>query len=214
MKTTARDTILRKVKEALKIKGQLSPAPDFKSEIYIEQAPDLVENFAQNFMNAKGVLFFCENQSEFINLLKNYISEKEIKHLFVFEKSIQELLDTNSLEYKTGENTFLLADASITTCECLLSRTGGMFVTSATESGRRLSVYPPIHIVVAYTSQIVKEINDGIQKVKVKYEGNIPSMISMITGPSRTADIEKTLVLGAHGPKELTLFLIDDSIQH
>jgi L-lactate dehydrogenase complex protein LldG len=214
MKTSARDTILRKVKEALKNKGQQSTAPDFTSEVYIAQADDIIENFAEKFINAKGVLFFCENNAEFISLLNSYITDKELKNLFVFEKNIQENLDSNKIEYKTGENTFLLADASITTCECLISRTGGMFVTSATESGRRLSVYPPIHIVVAYTSQIVKEINDGINLIKNKYEGQIPSMISMITGPSRTADIEKTLVLGAHGPKELTLFLIDDSLQH
>jgi L-lactate dehydrogenase complex protein LldG len=43
-----------------------------------------------------------------------------------------------------------------------------------------------------------------------KYGNKLPSMISMITGASRTADIEKTLVMGAHGPKELVLFLIDD----
>ena len=43
-----------------------------------------------------------------------------------------------------------------------------------------------------------------------RYGANMPSMISFITGASRTADIEKTLVKGAHGPKELTLFLVDD----
>jgi len=42
-----------------------------------------------------------------------------------------------------------------------------------------------------------------------KYNGNMPSMISIATGPSRTADIEKTLVLGAHGPKEVYVFFID-----
>jgi L-lactate dehydrogenase complex protein LldG len=46
--------------------------------------------------------------------------------------------------------------------------------------------------------------------VQTKYPTLLPSMINMITGPSRTADIEKTLVLGAHGPKELMLFLIED----
>jgi L-lactate dehydrogenase complex protein LldG len=42
-----------------------------------------------------------------------------------------------------------------------------------------------------------------------KYNSNLPSMISIASGPSRTADIEKTLVLGAHGPKEVYLFFID-----
>ncbi len=42
-----------------------------------------------------------------------------------------------------------------------------------------------------------------------KYQGNIPSMISLTTGPSRTADIEKTLVVGVHGPKEVYVFLVE-----
>jgi L-lactate dehydrogenase complex protein LldG len=66
-----------------------------------------------------------------------------------------------------------------------------------------------VHIVVAYTSQLVHDIKDGLQLVQDKYGDRLPSMISLISGPSRTADIEKTLVLGAHGPKELILFLVE-----
>ena len=53
-------------------------------------------------------------------------------------------------------------------------------------------------------------MKEGLSKLKKKYNGKLPSMISTITGPSRTADIEKTLVMGAHGPKEVYVFLIDD----
>ncbi|RZL62420.1 MAG: hypothetical protein EOO93_08835, partial [Pedobacter sp.] len=66
------------------------------------------------------------------------------------------------------------------------------------------------HIVIAKTSQLVLDLKDAFLLLKNKYGNQIPSMISNITGPSRTADIEKTLVLGAHGPKELFVFLIDD----
>jgi L-lactate dehydrogenase complex protein LldG len=68
-----------------------------------------------------------------------------------------------------------------------------------------------VHIVIAFTSQIVKDIDEGLILIKKKYKSGFPSMISLITGPSRTADIEKTLVYGAHGPKELILFLVDDT---
>jgi L-lactate dehydrogenase complex protein LldG len=63
--------------------------------------------------------------------------------------------------------------------------------------------------VLAYTSQLVPDLKDAFKLIKEKYGQQIPSMISTITGPSRTADIEKTLVLGAHGPKELFVFLLD-----
>jgi len=59
--------------------------------------------------------------------------------------------------------------------------------------------------------QRLKSAKEALQKVLEKYNGNMPSMISIATGPSRTADIEKTLVTGAHGPKEIFVFLVDDS---
>ena len=75
-------------------------------------------------------------------------------------------------------------------------------VSSRQASGRRMNVFPESHLVVARTNQIVPEIRDAIMGIQKKYEGNLPSMISLVTGPSRTADIEKTLVMGAHGPTE------------
>ena len=103
------------------------------------------------------------------------------------------------------------AVASITFCEFLVARTGSIVISSKQTSGRRLAVFPSTHIVVAYTSQLVRDVNDALEGVKNKYGDQLPSMITTITGPSRTADIEKTLILGAHGQKELYVFLVDDN---
>ena len=70
--------------------------------------------------------------------------------------------------------------------------------------------FPESHIVIANVSQVVPELRDALSGIKKKYAGNFPSQITTITGPSRTADIEKTLVMGAHGPKELYVFMVDD----
>ena len=80
---------------------------------------------------------------------------------------------------------------------------------SAQQSGRTVSVYAPVHICIAFTSQLVYDVKDALQLVKDKYAGKIPSLITLATGPSRTADIEKTLVVGVHGPKEVYVFLVD-----
>ena len=82
-------------------------------------------------------------------------------------------------------------------------------MSAAEQSGRTVSVYAPIHICIAYTNQLVFDIKDALELVNKKYNGNIPSLITFASGPSRTADIEKTLVTGVHGPKEVYLFLID-----
>jgi L-lactate dehydrogenase complex protein LldG len=82
-------------------------------------------------------------------------------------------------------------------------------VSSSQGSGRKIFGHAPIHIIIARASQVVMEIGDALAAMKGKY-GEMPSQISLITGPSRTADIEKTLVLGAHGPRDLYVFLLND----
>ena len=86
-------------------------------------------------------------------------------------------------------------------------------MSSALSSGRKLYAWPEVHLVAAYASQLVPEISDAIIGMRERYNGLIPSMLTMISGPSRTADIEKTLVMGAHGPKELFVFFIDDLME-
>jgi L-lactate dehydrogenase complex protein LldG len=100
-------------------------------------------------------------------------------------------------------------DVSITKCELLVARTGSMVLSTAESSGRTTSVYAPIHICIAKTSQLVYDIKDAFIFLQKKYGTQIPSSISFATGPSRTADIEKTLVVGVHGPKEVYCFLLD-----
>ena len=90
-----------------------------------------------------------------------------------------------------------------------MARTGSLLLSSGQASGRTVSVYAPVHICIAYTDQLVYDIADGIDSLIDKYRLNLPSLISLASGPSRTADIEKTLVVGVHGPKEVFCFLLD-----
>jgi len=99
-------------------------------------------------------------------------------------------------------------DAGITECDALVAQTGGVAVTSRSAGGRALSVLPPHHVVVARREQLVADLPAAFALLQQKYAPDFPSMISFITGPSRTGDIERILVLGAHGPKQLTIFCV------
>ena len=99
-------------------------------------------------------------------------------------------------------------DAGITECDVLIAQTGGVAVTSRSAGGRALSVLPPHHIVIARRDQLVADLPAAFAFLQKKYTPDFPSMISFITGPSRTGDIERILVLGAHGPKKLTIFCV------
>ena len=90
-----------------------------------------------------------------------------------------------------------------------MARTGSIVLSAAQESGRSTSVYAPIHICIAWSHQLVPDIKDALQGMRDKYGEKLPSQIVFATGPSRTADIEKTLVVGVHGPKEVYLFLVE-----
>ena len=96
-------------------------------------------------------------------------------------------------------------DAGISECDALVAQTGTVLVTNRSAGGRALSVLPPHHVVLAQREQLVADLPAAYELLKRKYADNYPSMISFITGPSRTGDIERILVLGAHGPKKLTI---------
>jgi L-lactate dehydrogenase complex protein LldG len=91
----------------------------------------------------------------------------------------------------------------------LVARTGSIVLSSAQQQGRTASVYAPIHICIAFVDQLVEDIKDALAAAREKHGSQFPSLLTLATGPSRTADIEKTLVVGVHGPKEVYLFLVE-----
>jgi L-lactate dehydrogenase complex protein LldG len=209
----SREIILEKIGKALEKKtARPVPAPDFKGNVYQPlHDQDIVVAFAENFVKTKAEFIFCEDKLAFHEEINRFYADRGLQDIFVWENTAINLLYGSKVRYNLTENNFHAAQVGITACEGLIARTGSILVSSKQLAGRRLSIFPPMHIVLAFTSQIMPDIKDGMTLIKEKYSEGFPSMVSMITGPSRTADIEKTLVLGAHGPKELILFLIDDS---
>jgi L-lactate dehydrogenase complex protein LldG len=98
-----------------------------------------------------------------------------------------------------------VCDVGITECDALVAQTGSVLVTSRSAGGRALSVLPPHHVVLARRDQLVPDLPEAFTFLQRKYSAGYPSFVSFITGPSRTGDIERILVLGAHGPKKLTI---------
>jgi L-lactate utilization protein LutC len=101
------------------------------------------------------------------------------------------------------------ADLGATGCDCLVAQLGAIVVTPRSAGGRALSVLPPVHLVVAHRAQLEPDLDSAVAFIRRRYDGRWPSTLSIIAGPSRTGDIEKILVLGAHGPRRLVLFWAD-----
>lgn len=98
------------------------------------------------------------------------------------------------------------SQATITGCEALVAQTGSVLVSAAC-GGRGASVVAPVHIVVGTMGQLVSDLDAALARVQSQGVVSSNSYLCLITGSSRTADIEKILVMGAHGPRRLVVFL-------
>lgn len=209
MASTARENILKKIKQALE-KPVPVPFPHNEPQRNLFTEPEQENEllFAENFTRLQGRFSFCTSGKELVQQLQALMAAREWTKVYCRETALQHMLSDNG--FSTVYTTDVAGcDVAITGCESLVARTGSMVMSSAQESGRTVSVYAPVHICIAYTSQLVYDIADSLAQVQVNYGKQFPSMVTVATGPSRTADIEKTLVVGVHGPKEVFCFLVD-----
>lgn len=209
--TTAKEKILKKIRTALIQKtDQPFPQVDTTTSPYPAPADSLDVIFAQELTKAQGNFVYCETATECVANLNTLSDSKNWSHLYCWDTTLQELFIKHDFRKSRIGKNIDKADAGITLCEALIARTGTVLISSKLAAGRTLSIFPPVHIVIATPKQLVFDIQDGLEIISKKYKADLPSMISIVTGPSRTADIEKTIVLGAHGPKEIYVFLIDN----
>lgn len=204
----ARTKILNRIKEALKSPVSI-PFPDQSSDtpVFVPTENELAIDFAQKFTALLGKFIYCEDEAELVKKLSQLIHAQKWEKIYSLEAGWLEDMKEFSFDPVTTDD-LAGCDASITLCEHVIARTGTIVLSSQQLSGRTTSVYAPIHICIAYTHQLVFDVSDSLAQFK-KESDQLPSMISYATGPSRTADIEKTLVVGVHGPKEVYCFLVE-----
>jgi len=210
--TTSKEKVLKKIRKALI--HQTPPkhqVMDLEGAIFHKLDPDLAIHFADKLVAINGQFAFCENMLDFAENLITLVQNHGAEEIFCFEPAIQALLDQIEFPYQKDKSRLDKMEIGITSCEALIALTGSVMVSSAQQMGRTMTVYPPVHIVVAYMNQLVPDLKAGFELIKSRNDGRLPSLVSNITGPSRTADIEKTLVLGAHGPKEFYVFLVEEA---
>ncbi len=202
--STAKENILKRIRQALSNPVPLPfPQSEGATSVYHPATENLEILFAEEFTKLQGKFAFCINEQDLHQQVNQLIASKEWSKIYCSE-------DQWNLPFS---NTINLpgCDASVTGCEYLVARTGTIVMSAARQSGRTVSVYAPVHICIAYTNQILYDIKDALQSIKDLHGNNMPSLITFASGPSRTADIEKTLVTGVHGPKEVYLFLVESA---
>jgi L-lactate dehydrogenase complex protein LldG len=224
---TNREIILGRIREALKIaaphpafhgeSGEASPlavSPEKWLPPVGQTLDRQIELFQKNAEDLRAEFRACASVGEATQHLKTLASAGGWKKI---GRHSGELTDTVARELGLPEvltdhgyavNDLESCDAALTGCEALVAQTGSVMVSAPSAGGRALSVLPPHHIVLARQNQVVPDLSVALQRVQEKYKDKFPSMLSFISGPSRTGDIERILVLGAHGPKKLTILLL------
>ena len=209
--SSGKENILKKIRKAL---SESTPIPFPQSEgnhsVFQPSRQDPEIEFAEQFTKLLGKFLFCIDQRELVEQLKALVDRQGWKKIVCREEKLQSLLRENGFTGFTDTG-LTECDAAITGCESLVARTGSIVMSTGggNASGRTVSVYAPVHICIAWSDQLVYDIRDSLVALREKYQQQMPSLITLATGPSRTADIEKTLVVGVHGPREVYLFLVD-----
>jgi len=228
---TEREKIFARIREALTIQAPLpghhgetghAPAPHGAPAAHArEWLPPTGDSFEErlarfraNAIDLKATFYLANNRDELTKLLLELRDAEGWKKVAshageLTDAACQTLaLPVCRTDQPFNASELEACDAGITECDALVAQTGSVLVTNRSAGGRALSVLPPHHVVIARRDQLLRDLPAAFELVKKKYAGNYPSMISFITGPSRTGDIERILVLGAHGPKKLTIFCV------
>ena len=225
---TERERILARIREALQVAAPLprhghehASMPGPPSHGAREWLPlvgptfeDRLSLFQKNATDLRAEFHLLQTKESLAKTLQNLRDAEGWKRVATHRRELTEVA-TQSLNlpmcwtdkgYEVSE--LEQCDAGITACDALIAQTGSVLLTSRSAGGRALSVLPPHHVVLAKREQLVADLPEAFALLKQQYAPNYPSFITLITGPSRTGDIERILVLGAHGPKKLTILAL------
>jgi L-lactate dehydrogenase complex protein LldG len=171
-----------------------------------------IERFIDSLKEAGGEVFEFENLEEAFSFLEKFVKVRDIKRVLIesneqFTPLDRKLNNIGVTVLKPDSDGWEDANLGITMCEMGISNTGTIVLFSDSENPRSFSLLPPIHIAFLKRENIVSDLRDALHYIGEK---NVTGSFFFITGPSRTADIEQTLTLGVHGPRELIVILLEN----
>lgn len=160
--------------------GEESSSDDSETEFVAFQSNDPIDVlFAKNFNAGGGQFFYCENEQEALENLKEIIDNEQIDEIICFEENLQSFLNRLNVKYTSVTNN---ADFSFIECEYLVAYDGAIMLSSHQTSGRKLNEFPDNFIIYAKPKQLVSNISEALQRLKSCKGDNLPSNITSIRG--------------------------------
>ena len=193
--------------------------------------PELLETFNQECEKVSVQVTLASSREDVERALSEIISKEQVKTVMLGNSPLLRCLDLGPLLLDSGivhiigssndsldqsalkdfRRSIRDAEMGITGVDYGLADTGTLVMMAGADQDRLSSLLPPIHVAFLQPDRILTGLDALMVRLMLdKEEGDtIHSCITFITGPSRTADIEMTLVRGIHGPKEMYVILLD-----
>lgn len=229
MSRTAQEEILARIKSALKRDDH---PPSLQIKETFPQPPgerdeqELAKQFEFELTRIGGRFHIARAADEVFDYIENLVSIKQTKTVVgwnspvISETGLSERLESSGVEFipndsKWSEAEFINhsinAGMGITGVDYALADTGTLVLISGAGRARSASLLPPVHVAILKPEQIIAGLDELIPRLTASAGRELASAVTFITGPSRTADIELTLVVGVHGPQELHVVLLDNA---
>ncbi len=215
--TTDRDHFLQQVRQAVAEGNRVGGAAELPARGgvgYQGAGADPVARFRDECSAAGGFVHLVADPTAAADAVPNLLRERSVRRALLGSGAVLDLLDlpkrlaAAGIETGTGRDDFFSADAGITGVDYLIAETGSIVLLTRPDQPRSLSLLPPLHIAVADRSQLLPDLFDLFETPLWAERQGLPACLSLITGPSKTGDIELRLVTGVHGPGEVHVVLI------
>ncbi len=209
--------------------GAAVPLPERGRIGYQGAGADPIERFCSEFQAAGGLPFLAKDPAAVWQRIDDILRLHSARKVVTAAGGLVEQLDIAGrlrgagldllgiadLPQAAFRDTLFAADVGITNVAYLIAETGSIVLATGPKESRSLSLLPPVHIALARPSQILPDLFDLFDVYSPVADLNKPaapppSCLSIITGPSKTGDIELKLVTGVHGPGEVHVILVAD----
>jgi L-lactate utilization protein LutC len=224
MTSPAREEFLQRVCQAVaegNRPGAAVPVPARGGLGYQGAGADPVARFCEQLTAAGGMPYLVSSIEAAADRVMELVRTKSARktllgrgpaldRLGLAKRLHQNGVEVTAVDAFTAENCrepFFAADIGISGVDYLIAETGTVVLLTQPQAARSVSLLPPVHIAVADRGQLLPDLFDLFERLPP--EEGMPACISLITGPSKTGDIELRLVTGVHGPGEIHVVLIN-----
>lgn len=226
MSNNSREEILHTIRKGLKGVGPEKTFEDRNFQFEAEEVQKLIEEqqgnletqFIGELNKVNTNVIETSSEDEAKKSILKLIEDKELKFFAIWESQFlkeinlkQDFKDAGlKLITAKNKNRMANADIGITEVDYAIADTGTLVLLTDKNQPRSVSLLPPIHVAIVRPANLVRNIKDLfiILKSRLQNSEDITSCMTFVTGPSRTADIELSLTLGVHGPKELYVLIL------